>query len=129
MWMCYVKIIFNIVIIIIIIILSSLSSSSSTSSSSSLELYYHNWWTSSDKCFFSLSPGSISVMFSRLYLGVHSPADIVAGGIIGCVILASWIKIDTILDRFISFGDNGMYRHCFLVTLAMSILRYQQLVL
>ena len=128
--MCYVKIIFNIVIIsiIIIIILSSLSSSSSTSSS--LELYYHNWWTSSDKCFFfSLSPGSISVMFSRLYLGVHSPADIVAGGIIGCVILASWIKIDTILDRFISFGDNGMYRHCFLVTLAMSILRYQQLVL
>ena len=128
MWMCYVKIIFNIVIIIII--LSSLSSSSSTSSSSSLELYYHNWWTSSDKCFFfSLSPGSISVMFSRLYLGVHSPADIVAGGIIGCVILASWIKIDTILDRFISFGDNGMYRHCFLVTLAMSILRYQQLVL
>ena len=126
--MCYVKIIFIIVIIIIIIImLSSLSSSSSTSSS--LEVYYQNWWTSSYKCFFFLSPGSISVMFSRLYLGVHSPADIVAGGIIGCVILASWIKIDTILDRFISFGDNGMYRHCFLVTLAMSILRYQQLVL
>jgi len=49
---------------------------------------------------------SISVMFSRLYLGVHSPADIVAGGIIGCVILAYWIKIDTILDRYISFGDN-----------------------
>ena len=48
-------------------------------------------------------------MFSRLYLGVHSPADIVAGGIIGCVILACWIKIDTIVDRSISFGDNGMY--------------------
>ena len=48
-------------------------------------------------------------MFSRLYLGVHSPADIVAGGIIGCVILAYWIKIDTIVDRSISFGDNGMY--------------------
>ena len=47
-------------------------------------------------------------MFSRLYLGVHSPADIVAGGIIGCVILAYWIKIDTILDRYISFGDSGM---------------------
>ena len=53
--------------------------------------------------------GSVSVMFSRLYLGVHSPADIVAGGIIGCVILAYWIKIDTIVDRSISFGDNGMY--------------------
>lgn len=49
---------------------------------------------------------SVSVMFSRLYLGVHSPADIVAGGIIGCVILAYWIKIDTIVDRSISFGDN-----------------------
>lgn len=48
-------------------------------------------------------------MFSRLYLGVHSPADIVAGGIIGCVILAYWIKIDSIVDRSISFGDNGMY--------------------
>ena len=60
--------------------------------------------------------GSISVMFSRLYLGVHSPADIVAGGIVGCVILASWIKIDTILDRYISFGDNGMCVEFFLCT-------------
>lgn len=50
-------------------------------------------------------------MFSRLYLGVHSPADIVAGGIIGCIILAYWIKIDSIVDRSISFGDNGMYCH------------------
>ena len=54
-----------------------------------------------------LLTGSVSVMFSRLYLGVHSPADIVVGGIVGCVILAYWIKIDSILDRYISFGDNG----------------------
>ena len=47
------------------------------------------------------------MMFSRLYLGVHSPADIVVGGIVGCFILAYWIKIDSILDRYISFGDNG----------------------
>ena len=51
--------------------------------------------------------GSVSVMFSRLYLGVHSPADIVVGGIVGCVILAYWIKIDSIVDRYISVGDNG----------------------
>ena len=51
--------------------------------------------------------GSISVMFSRLYLGVHSPADIVAGGIVGCMILAYWIKIDAVIDRYIAFGDNG----------------------
>lgn len=49
---------------------------------------------------------SISVMFSRLYLGVHSPADIVAGGIVGCIILAYWIKIDNVVDRYISYGDN-----------------------
>lgn len=49
---------------------------------------------------------SISVMFSRLYLGVHSPADIVAGGIVGCVILACWIKIDNVVDRYIAYGDN-----------------------
>lgn len=53
--------------------------------------------------------GSISVMFSRLYLGVHSPADIVAGGIVGCVILACWIKIDNVVDRYIAYGDNGRY--------------------
>lgn len=47
------------------------------------------------------------MMFSRLYLGVHSPADIVVGGIVGCVILAYWIKIDSIVDRYISVGDNG----------------------
>lgn len=48
-------------------------------------------------------------MFSRLYLGVHSPADIVAGGIVGCVILACWIKIDNVVDRYIAYGDNGRY--------------------
>lgn len=50
------------------------------------------------------------MMFSRLYLGVHSPADIVVGGIVGCVILAYWIKIDSIVDRYISVGDNGEYK-------------------
>lgn len=46
-------------------------------------------------------------MFSRLYLGVYSSVDIVVGGIVGCIILVYWIKIDFILDRYISFGDNG----------------------
>lgn len=56
--------------------------------------------------FVFIATWSVSVMFSRLYLGVHSPADIVVGGIVGCIILAYWIKIDSILDRYISFGDN-----------------------
>ncbi|EDO34697.1 predicted protein [Nematostella vectensis] len=49
---------------------------------------------------------SVSVMFSRLYLGVHSPADIVVGGIIGCIILSIWVRADNFLDRSISFGNN-----------------------
>ena len=52
-------------------------------------------------------PGSVSVMFSRLYLGVHSPADIVCGGIVGCIVLALWIKVDNAVDMYISFGNNG----------------------
>lgn len=49
-------------------------------------------------------------MFSRLYLGVHSPADIVSGGIVGCIILALWIKVDNAVDLYISFGNNGKDR-------------------
>ena len=33
-------------------------------------------------------------MFSRLYLGVHSPADIVTGGILGGLLLSLYLQID-----------------------------------
>ncbi|KAK3755862.1 hypothetical protein QZH41_014321 [Actinostola sp. cb2023] len=49
---------------------------------------------------------SVSVMMSRLYLGVHSPADIVVGGIIGCIILAIWMKTDDLFDLALSYGSN-----------------------
>lgn len=45
---------------------------------------------------------SFSVMFSRLYLGVHSPADIVSGGFVGVLILSLWLQLDDIVDNFIS---------------------------
>eukprot|EP00731_Ephydatia_muelleri_P038076 Em0648g3a len=41
---------------------------------------------------------SFSVMFSRMYLGVHSPADIVVGGILGCLLLAGWLHWDLYID-------------------------------
>ncbi|XP_020905233.1 sphingosine-1-phosphate phosphatase 2 [Exaiptasia diaphana] len=49
---------------------------------------------------------SILVMMSRLYLGVHSPADIVVGGIIGCIILAIWLKTDDMFDLGLCYGSN-----------------------
>ncbi|XP_031556967.1 sphingosine-1-phosphate phosphatase 2-like [Actinia tenebrosa] len=49
---------------------------------------------------------SVFVMMSRLYLGVHSPADIVVGGIIGCIVLAIWMKTDDLFDMAISYGSN-----------------------
>lgn len=45
---------------------------------------------------------SSTVMFSRLYLGVHSPADIVSGGLLGCILLSAYLQIDDALDFFIS---------------------------
>ena len=44
---------------------------------------------------------SFSVMFSRMYLGVHSPADIVVGGVLGCLLLAGWLHWDLYIDWYI----------------------------
>jgi len=41
-------------------------------------------------------------MFSRLYLGVHSPADIVSGGILGSILLSLFLQVDDQIDLFIS---------------------------
>ena len=46
-----------------------------------------------------ISMWSFSIMFSRLYLGVHSPADILCGGIMGCVILTVWLQIYENVDE------------------------------
>merc|ERR1711970_306590 len=46
---------------------------------------------------------SVLVMFSRLYLGVHSPADIVSGGgILGSILLSLFLQVDDQIDLFIS---------------------------
>ena len=58
--------------------------------------------------FTGLATWSFCVMFSRLYLGVHSPADVVTGGILGCLLLAFWLQIDNMVDFYIA-TSNGCY--------------------
>jgi len=48
--------------------------------------------------FLVLATWSFCVMFSRLYLGVHSPADVVTGGILGCLLLSFWLQVDSFVD-------------------------------
>ena len=47
--------------------------------------------------FVGVSFWCFSILFSRLYLGVHSPADIMAGGIIGCTLLICYLLVDDAL--------------------------------
>lgn len=60
-----------------------------------IQLHYHSTLSSEihTMLFVSISLWSFLVMFSRMYLGVHSPADILSGGIIGCLLLASWLQV------------------------------------
>lgn len=41
---------------------------------------------------------SVGVIFSRIYLGVHSPADMVGGGFVGVTILSIYLLVDDYVD-------------------------------
>eukprot|EP00117_Sycon_ciliatum_P042835 scpid68939/ scgid31111/ Probable sphingosine-1-phosphate phosphatase len=47
---------------------------------------------------------SFTVMFDRIYLGVHSPADVVAGGLLGVCLLAGYrlTRIDLLVDSVVA---------------------------
>lgn len=47
---------------------------------------------------------SFSIMFSRLYLGVHSPADILSGGVLGFLLLLFWLQVYEYIDRSLESG-------------------------
>jgi len=65
---------------------------------------------------------SSTVMFSRVYLGVHSPADIVSGGLLGCILLSAYLQIDDALDFFISTpGVHPVLCYIVLVLILCSI--------
>ena len=50
---------------------------------------------------------SFCVMFSRMYLGVHSPADILTGGVVGCLLLAVWLQWHDSVDLYLSSAPSG----------------------
>ena len=70
--------------------------------------YIHYNWSASMQTwlFLVIAVWSFMVMFSRLYLGVHSPADIVSGGFIGCGILAIWFQVDLAIDVYVMTSNN-----------------------
>jgi len=48
---------------------------------------------------------------ARIYLGMHSLTDVVAGIGFGIVILAFWLVVDDHVDAFIVSGKNGTSIH------------------
>lgn len=70
--------------------------------------YIHYDWSASTQIwlFLLIAVWSFMVMFSRLYLGVHSPADIVSGGFIGCGILALWFQLDLTIDVYVTTSSS-----------------------
>ena len=50
---------------------------------------------------------SVSVIFSRLYLGVHSPVDLVVGGAVGCIVVVAWLQIDTYFENYVASHRNS----------------------
>lgn len=70
--------------------------------------------------FLTLATWSFCVMFSRLYLGVHSPADVVAGGILGCLLLSFWLQVDNLVDFYMT-SINILYVILVVVILLMLI--------
>ncbi|XP_020272799.1 lipid phosphate phosphatase delta-like [Asparagus officinalis] len=50
------------------------------------------------------------IAIARMYLGMHSLLDVMAGISFGVVILAFWIKVHGYVDDFVINGQNGKYQ-------------------
>eukprot|EP01137_Pigoraptor_chileana_P009968 Opistho-2@58978 len=59
--------------------------------------------------FFVTIVWSSSVNFSRLYLAVHSPADIVTGIMLGIVVLGAWLASYSALDDYVGSDPSAPY--------------------
>ena len=73
--------------------------------------------------FIVIATWSFSIMFSRMYLGVHSPADIITGGAIGCVLLVLWFQVHEKVDAYLSNSPSlpGMVGVVCVVVFLLSI--------
>lgn len=71
--------------------------------------------------FVFISIWSLSVILSRIYLGVHSPADILSGVVLGCIVLAIWLQCYEWIDTSLSDSPSllGLFGVVFLVILLL----------
>ncbi|KAH9614208.1 hypothetical protein KSS87_019068 [Heliosperma pusillum] len=47
------------------------------------------------------------IALGRIYLGMHSVIDIIAGFVLGLAILVFWLKVHECVDSFVTSGQNG----------------------
>lgn len=48
-------------------------------------------------------------MAGRIYLGMHSPIDIIFGLVFGLMVLLFWLNVHECVDSFITTGQNGIF--------------------
>jgi len=86
-------------------------------------LVYHFWNNDdlySSITYFALAAlWALSVIFSRMYLGVHSPLDVTVGSSIGFLLLIFWINVHEAVDRWLV---NGIHVPMVLLLLTVSII-------
>lgn len=56
--------------------------------------------------FVGMSFWCFSILFSRLYLGIHSPADVLVGGVLGCLVLLFWLLVEEFLEKDVLFSKQ-----------------------
>ncbi|XP_057314862.1 probable sphingosine-1-phosphate phosphatase [Hydractinia symbiolongicarpus] len=70
-------------------------------------LHYHLELTTFIVLFTLIATWSCSVLICRIYNGIHSPADVVTGSLIGCIIVAFMHRYDNIMDLSSIFNSQS----------------------
>lgn len=72
-------------------------------------LHYHLQFTTLICLFTLIFSWSFVVLFCRIYNGVHSPADVVTGGLFGCFVVAFMNRFDSLIDlSSVMNGQNAL---------------------